>query len=1750
MSIRGALPSGGKSVVPFRPREHFAITQQGLVNDLAMMNIRKVINTDRTGSVLERLKTQPDNMSLRCPERTCRMLTNEECSTQSFCAVNMDVTGMKEVTVRSFDPLEHVTVKAHGQPNGLRAIPGEWEKRLHELGLNAETTVDEMLSVYVKRGDPDGAARLFAAFEGLFAQVSENNKRCHAVLFPFQTIFADRVLLPRESGLAYWSVGSGKTAGAAALMLQAGTALTQGVDHPNGHELLGPQELPIHFFSVLNDFGRKSADAARKFTHRVRDYYAILTQTNLVDGLPTCFTYDTIPQQDNLRRWATNLDKKLGNSEESIADYSELEDGLLSHIESLVDILGDVAPRFAESLVLLNDIHRMSDDVYLLFKAVNMLCMYGGEELSPGYPPVIAAFTGTPAGGGFRKFLMILDLLDNATSQASDAGSRQAHALLPPGDLTPELEGEANIAESGRVLNEATVLTNETTRDMVEWMGLSPYQRGRRGEQVLVPVRDADAGPRGSVPITRFAKLLGFDDMYRAVTPDDPAPTLLSGTVMEVRQDGEGAVVLQVQLDQEDDEPPRTVLVPAMLAQLQGSVAPKDGMVALAYTGGVGPSTSTVVTPGAKADDKPDLIVVNRALTLTHATNDTKGEAEKPFEVILMEHFNLVGKMSYVNLYNTGLYPRKQFNLDVSKGSTLPESPFLTGLIDPLFVMRTPEARLYGGPDSDKAWKLLRAEDARNAHGKYKSFKFSNKSTGKSVYYTTLFYLALFEMVFSETAWYLSLGESDIEFDNFPFADLDLVGRGDVTRHVLKLKRWKDILSKAADESNNRLAFLRALGDGITPPKLRSTFGRVMEAAAADEIVFNALGMPSGPILMYATYRSFPGIMALCELQTRGDGAPLVDPMAWLNNKGEPILLRVRDQQPRPAVKLMLMSDKAASDDFDDFSIDKSGRPRQLVFYEVPKSKDRMLQIEGRIHRNLCDDVDQHAALRTSTYWVMCGNWPGHDDIVAVREQIRARDVRRLGRPAEGPTETRTNAWVALTAEADRVQSSGLSHSPTFDELNFIECSATHSDCRLYLDLQTDVAGYEVFFESLAQQVSMNRSVGDELVSGPTVQWTEFRKSHNTTTMLELCDDYLNHVGRQPAETPVAEGAPEGATPEKRRRGGRRGRWDEGRAAPDPKFGPTHNPDDGFRMEGVNDAKDVAAEQAAQAAAKAEKQAAEAVIREEDARQTEAEAKRIDEEALRAVQAAATHAVAIQQVEVEAKRVANLAEVEATRVNETAARQAGQAQAARVQAADAVATEARRQQAQAAEAAALALQVVAQERVREAEAAVRAQATAQETQVAAQVAAQAAAEAQAMAQAAQVAAQAAQAAQTAQAQAAQLAQIQRQRVAAQAAQAQAAQARAAQEDRVQRQRVEVQQADAQAIQRDKAQAAQAQATQGTRVQRAKAQAAQAQAVQRANAQVIQLGEDERKDDAVMMTTVADKQTTAQNTRAARSGRDLLRQKNTSREALEPMSGTNKRSAGNTQEQPTLRRTQPLMDATKPDAGLSTILLRRADTKDDAVMMTTVADKQTTAQNTRAAKSSRDLLRQKNTSREALEPRSGTNKRNAGNTHEQPTLRRTQPLMDATKPDAGLSTILLRRADTKDQLPGGMWIDQSKEDARRVLGLKDGQGVDTAFKRAAKLIHPDKNLPEYKVEMQQRFKRISKAKSILNGESDSSRYHSTSPRRSRSKYRDQSPNRSRSKSRDKSPNRSRSKSRDRSPNRSRSKSRDRSHNRSR
>jgi hypothetical protein len=1152
MSIRGALPSTAKPLVPFRPRERFTVTPQGLVNDMAMMSIRGLVDTDRAGSVLERLKTQPDNMALRCPESTCRDMPNNQCR-ESFCAVNMDMDA---------DAIQVVELDPHDV----------WEQELAELGLGRATTVADMLTVYVERGDPDGATRLFDRFEEHAGDYPANHRRCHAVLFPFQTIFADRVLLPRESGLAYWSVGSGKTAGAAALMLQAGRALTQGEDHPRKHERLGPQELPIHFVSVLDDFGRKSANAARLFTHRVRDYYAILTQADRGhDGLPTCAVYDgAVAVGPALQRWAAGLDRRLGDPAHVLDDPDAAEDDLLTHIERLSAILGADGRRYAESLVLLNDVQRLTDDVYLLFKTVNMLCMYGGEELSPGYPPVIGAFTATPAGGGFRTFLMTLDLLDNATSQARDPGSRQAHALMPPGDLTPELiDSDANTAANGRVLNEATVLTNETTRDMVEWMGLAPYQRGRRGEQVVVPVRELTCEQSAGVPVARFADLLGFNETYRPVIPTDAPPERRNGTVMDVRQDGQGAVVLVVQLADEPEDTD-TVLVPAMLAELSGAALGNDGVVTTAYTEVAGRCDSTILTPDAAADP-PGLAVVDRNLTLTHASNDAQGAAEKPFETILMEHFNLLGKMSYVNLHSTGLYPRKQFNLDVTRSSALPESAHLTDLIDPMFVVRNPGAAVYGGPDAERAWDLVRRSDDRNNQLEYVSLKFSNLSAGKPVYYTTLFYAALFQMVFGETADYFSAGDvPNLMPDELiqMFVQLDLISHNDMTTHHPKLERWLDVLGDAANAFGDRAGFLRALGAGITPPKLAATFERVVQGAAADERVFAALRMAGGPILMYASYRSFPGLMALCALQqTKIDNEqegqprmePLIDPMAWLNQDGTPLLLRGRSAAGQQGVKLMLISDKAASEDFDDFAVDGSGRPRQLVFFTPPKSKERMLQIEGRIHRNLCDAADQHQALRTSTYWVMCGNWPGAEGLEDVRDQINARDVRRLGRPADGrASETRTNAWAAVTAEADRVQAAGTSRASTFDELNFVECSATHSDCRIYLDLQTDVAGYEVFFESLAQQLSMNRSVGDDLVSGQTIEWTEFRRSHDTPTMLQLCDEYLNHVGRA---APAAEAA-EAPEPRGRRRGGsRRGRrGGDGERAPPENYGPADRP--------------------------------------------------------------------------------------------------------------------------------------------------------------------------------------------------------------------------------------------------------------------------------------------------------------------------------------------------------------------------------------------------------------------------------------------------------------------------------------------------------------------------------------------------------------------------------------------------------------
>ena len=1259
MSLYGALVPTERSpgFAAFRANQS-ARMQNGVIRDLALLGMVERHERQRRDSVTQMLLTRPNDPELMCAGDTCARLSNDDCAGKPYCAVNMDLWG-----------LGHVQAVELGD---------KWRAALREVQLPEDTTVARLIETYVREGDALTAERLHSDFEARFGAEGRNAHRCHAKLYPFQLLFADRVVRPRTSGLAYWTVGVGKTAGAAALVLQAAHLDLQQSDP---RDRLAADQVPMHFFSVTDEFATKVADEARRFTHRVRDYYAFLSQVQVDGTRLRCTAFDSCDAKlrrlrNAISKWALEIPEDAGTRYATDATMQDL----LERIEALPKVLGEDVDRLGTSLVVLNEAHRIDDATYLRLKAINMLLMYGGEAADGMFPPLVAAFTATPAAGGLRRLLMMLDVLNSATTSRDDDDGEPA----APGMMEPDIwTTRANVAPSGRQLNAATVLTCERTVDIVNWVGLVPYARGRVGQRVRVPVRPASLkepeliggvrGPAAARPAA-FGDMLGLSpERYRAATRDDAPPEKMEGVVRGVHNDPHGAVVLDVLIDI-PKRPSVLVRVPALLAELVGSTSLRADSVRVAYfTDERGACHTTLVTPGVAVDRTPTrAVVVDRGITLMHAHgttgmsrthaaglalremirgiedangsreaikhgvrlgiqilqdlmgvkqdftqvegvvdaldavvggDDPSGAAEagalvplgrpdelarvlqdarevaahltcedqRSFAAVLIQNYHLWGKMSYVDLDASGLFPRKEYRLGVHDGGRLPQSRFLADLVDPTYVVRNQDARLYGGVAAQKAWRLTReAASAVNPRA-YGAKNLADGAAANHSWYTTFFYAALFIRVFDAGVRFdspvdggvastaptcpvddgASAEGQDVSYEHgavdddeeqyevddeepepvapavleeprpefvlrwlAKFVQLGLVSSKESREHGRKLDYWLRVLDEAVTLWTGTLReFIGALVEGITPPKLKAVRDEVLAAEARHAA--------RGPVLMYAGYLSFLGIMA--AVGTWGDE---ISPMAWTIEDGAIRLMR--SARTTSVVDLMLISDRVGADDFDAFEIDlygpggealgRSARPRALVFYTPPPSRQRMIQVEGRLHRNKCDAADQaDSANRVARYYLMCGDWAGQATTADLEVKLRARTSRGMAaRSAGAPTLTTvrsTDAWSELVAHTGAAATSAPASLPSFDDLDFSPHMDASSDCRLYADLREDIDGYEKMFASIAQQLSMNRAAGDTAVGGPTIVSRGFEVTHETTAMLQLCDEYLGHVG-------------------------------------------------------------------------------------------------------------------------------------------------------------------------------------------------------------------------------------------------------------------------------------------------------------------------------------------------------------------------------------------------------------------------------------------------------------------------------------------------------------------------------------------------------------------------------------------------------------------------------------------------------------
>ncbi len=1189
---------------------------------MALLGITKLAPVDRMTSALALLIAHPNRPEYRCPKEACSQLAPGECGRFPFCGSSLRLTVDLPVSRLRAD-----TEQEAASENG--------------------TTVDESVRMLLSKGDVRTATDLFKE------AMSQVGTRCHASLAPFQQVFAQRCVLPRTSIMAYWGVGTGKTAGAAAVLLQAGAAIRLDAD---GKVAL--DAVPVHSWSLADSFIGKVRGDMMDFGDNgwLQPWMAISAQLDRVSNVHGAFGGE--PRQ--LAQWAVEWNAGV----EALSSQSDQE----AAEQTLRDVLARLTlpniDSYVASLVLINEAHFLDDPTYRLLKATNMVCQWSPKD--PGFAPVIATFTGTPCAGGLRGLLMVLDLMNNARKRDGDV---QDMDIPGYSDLPAQMD-----------FGNLTFFSLIDTYRLMSWLNLSIYQTARVGDLVSLPVHpDTLRLPTmDESQLTRmdprqpFYRELGGEHLYRARAE---ALERKTGRVTRVVPSQRGLVMVDVELDAEGDAEgdadPVTVRAPALLLQPKsaGPQSVQKGRPRLIVNHN---GTEIMIADEANPSDhspattSQEDIVIQQPLTLVHGPDHNRG-----FEATLVDKFSPWGQMSYVNLSETGLFPTRTYQLVSVDPSPLPEATFLRELPSVLYAIRSGG----GGDELDAVRRAVQANPKPS-----KGFSVLTGSASNHAWYTTNFYTAalLLAMDRTDSGWIREDGavlgqpdratqaggfhqppesltndersgrrvdsyvaeiseRNDVSPDSVRFQDglprseavlrdwLENSRRSAVSDPAV-LARHGQILTDDADANNQRANYMRLRQAGLDDRSVaamdtdsRKRLGRAIEFVEQRQPTLELLlelGMIDKkdvtkqlPVLIYwieilqavdvlAVLRELapPKVLELLEVASNshtsnrfnGEGAvPVLGYVPYGSIVGLLAISLAWPTQPRTlfwaagdrgvglfrpfgrghspdAPPLMLVSDAAGADDLDSdaFSLGGRHKPNQLLFVTVPPSRQRMVQVEGRLHRHGCDEGELHGVRRGVTFYLMCSGWAGAKPGNVIESIATRQTVRPLDSPAHASEHGRTfhvsNAWEALKeahAGHERSGHSATDSKPRFSDLDFLPYAETSPDARAFMDLQMGVSDYPEFFASLAQQFSIERASGDNDAIGPTVEWIGLVHPPSLDEALDLCRQYLATFGTQPGygddgpsrgskrpkpqdfwPAPSSSGVPAGAAPEDRER--------------------------------------------------------------------------------------------------------------------------------------------------------------------------------------------------------------------------------------------------------------------------------------------------------------------------------------------------------------------------------------------------------------------------------------------------------------------------------------------------------------------------------------------------------------------------------------------------------------------------------------
>jgi hypothetical protein len=1053
MSIGAAYTSGQRPpLIPARNAEELTFSG-GRVVDMALLSIMRLAPIDHATSALAMLARDSQNPLYRCPKEACAQL-GTKCGNLPFCGPSLRVDDA--LLLEDLNPGDDALLQLAGQ---------------YKLTLEAPAV--HLIDACTANGNVRGAV------EVLQLALKARPGPCHVRLSPFQVLFGQRTVLPRTSTLAYWGVGTGKTAGAAAVLLQAGAAVRL---RPDG--TVSTDALPVHFWGLDTKFQAAVGDDAQRFAgvERAAEFVAIKSQLRSANQQ----TYDfEAPKgvNDWLRKFQAAVD--TDNDAEVLA-------GMIGNL-----VIPDV---YVASLVLMNEAHRMNDDTYNLLKAVNLKCLFGGKT-SPGLPPVIAAFTGTPCGAGLRGLVMTLDLLDNAVTRA----------------------GERRTLDVGVEVGNTSVCSLLATHKLMSWLGLAPYQTARVGDRVSLWVQQASFMPNyGEIEGARqwngaapFHEMLGGDRLGLVSTIPEKMRRLISATGTVVRIVGN--YVVEVQVDASDGAASILIRVPTALTAVAD--APEGAVQAGRPQMLITQQHGCRVVDRGNPNDLTEGQYVNRPLTLIHGP-DADMESE------LMNQFGLWGKLSYVDLSETPMFPTRVYEVIFVPGTGLTES-VLPELIDPLALVNQPGD--IASPAVRELWKAIRNVDMNiiGNTGAGTGLPLTNASTIRHTsYYSVIFYAALLAFcIKGQPGWTIQASDKgewknvagrvayndNVSLAQFlaALASLGLVSRDIATRkvdYVNRVLRVLDETDKNANATHDEM--VERLTESLLPAKVAQLQRGVQN---------RAVQKGKGGILAYVPY---PSIVGLLAVMTK------VRAFVWAYHTESQQLVRLAPPDGS-APPVVLVSDVAGSDDLDssEFRVDKSEvRPDYLVFVTAPPSRQRMVQAEGRLHRSGCDasDLSGDPQLRTSrtiNFALLCSDWR-QEDSSAVAERIGERRQGRslaedINLPEAGGTYYTSTAWERIMSRETTGSTDRTPTAKTFDAVDFIPLMQKSRDAQRFMELQAGISDYTEFFASLAQQFSIELAAGDDAVLGKAVEWTALAEPMSMGNVIQLCNDYILTFGTQ-----------------------------------------------------------------------------------------------------------------------------------------------------------------------------------------------------------------------------------------------------------------------------------------------------------------------------------------------------------------------------------------------------------------------------------------------------------------------------------------------------------------------------------------------------------------------------------------------------------------------------------------------------------